>query len=296
MNEDNVSPEVPALSDDGVTAGTIEQFLRRKYVTRADERQRSLGLEYLTAEIGDLAREIARFVSPAALKARPVAPAARVFVQEMRLSDGRSDFYVAIKCEDREVTPHMFQERFKAEYHVALYDWLLNGGEEPCVIDFNENDWPAKHRFAAPAEPAYFPYDPNLRETYLQNAKDALTSAGIRRPAPPAAELELVGWIKPIVLHRDMRENGFAVKIWDRYTKDAVERAGLIALYRKVPPAADASGVAQDDLVGRLFNLAHQWAIQSYYKGLGRPCDIDGARSAFETEATRLHALSRYLK
>ncbi len=31
--------------------------------------------------------------------------------------------------------------------------------------------------------------------------------------------------------------------------------------------------------------LAHQWAIQSYYKGLGRECDIDGARAKFLAHA-----------
>lgn len=74
-----------------------------------------------------------------------IQTSAKVSVKEMRLSDGRSDFYVSIQRGGREVTPHAFRERFKAEYHVALYDWLLNGGDEPCVIDFNENDWPAKH-------------------------------------------------------------------------------------------------------------------------------------------------------
>jgi hypothetical protein len=71
--------------------------------------------------------------------------AAVVSVKEMKLSDGRSDFFVSIRVGDREVTPHVFRERFKSEYHVALYDWLLNGhGEEPDVVDFNPDDWPAR--------------------------------------------------------------------------------------------------------------------------------------------------------
>ena len=31
-----------------------------------------------------------------------------------------------------------------------------------------------------------------------------------------------------------------------------------------------------------LFTLAHLWAQQCYFKGLGRPCDIDSAKGAFE--------------
>jgi hypothetical protein len=38
-------------------------FLRRKYVQRADARQKAMGLVYTEAETHDLAREIARFIS-----------------------------------------------------------------------------------------------------------------------------------------------------------------------------------------------------------------------------------------
>jgi len=37
------------------------QFLCRKYVQRADNRQRSMGLQYTEAETHDLARELARW-------------------------------------------------------------------------------------------------------------------------------------------------------------------------------------------------------------------------------------------
>jgi hypothetical protein len=38
-----------------------QEFVDRKYVARADERQRALGLSYIEAERVDLAREMARF-------------------------------------------------------------------------------------------------------------------------------------------------------------------------------------------------------------------------------------------
>jgi hypothetical protein len=37
-------------------------FLVRKYVQRADARQKSMGLQYIEAETHDLAREIAKFI------------------------------------------------------------------------------------------------------------------------------------------------------------------------------------------------------------------------------------------
>lgn len=73
-----------------------------------------------------------------------------VRVKPMRLSDGRTDYFVSIKVGDRDVTPHVFREEYKAAYHVALYDWLLNGaGEEPDMVEFGPDDWPR----VAPAQP-----------------------------------------------------------------------------------------------------------------------------------------------
>lgn len=76
-----------------------------------------------------------------------------VSLKPMQLSGGRTDYFVSIAVGDREVTPHVFREEYKAAYHVALYDWLLNGsGEEPDVMDFGPGDWPA--RVIHPAPPA----------------------------------------------------------------------------------------------------------------------------------------------
>ncbi len=62
----------------------------------------------------------------------------------MRKSDNRADYFVSIKVNDREVTPHCFTEEYKAAYHVALYDWLLNGGTEPELMAFGPREWPAQ--------------------------------------------------------------------------------------------------------------------------------------------------------
>lgn len=84
--------------------------------------------------------EAARTARSAGQSDKPV-----VSVKPMALSDGRTDYFVSIKVGERDVTPHVFREEYKAAYHVALYDWLLNGvGEEPCPVDFGPDDWPAK--------------------------------------------------------------------------------------------------------------------------------------------------------
>lgn len=67
-----------------------------------------------------------------------------VSVKTYRKSGDAADYFVSIAVGDREVTPHVFSERFKAEYHVALYDWLLNGAPKPDLMAFNPGDWPAR--------------------------------------------------------------------------------------------------------------------------------------------------------
>jgi hypothetical protein len=77
-----------------------------------------------------------------------------ISVQTMRLSDGRSDHYVSIKVGDRQVHPHVFGSEFKAAFHVALYEWLLNGGQKPDLLAFDENEWPAQTSELVGADPA----------------------------------------------------------------------------------------------------------------------------------------------
>lgn len=50
------------------------EFLRRKYVQSADERQRDLGLSYTTAETRDLAKEVAAFIDQLKAQATTSSP------------------------------------------------------------------------------------------------------------------------------------------------------------------------------------------------------------------------------
>jgi hypothetical protein len=61
----------------------------------------------------------------------------RVSVREMKLSDGSSDFFVLIRVGDREITPHVYKIRGRAEYDVAHWNYVFFGGEEPFILDFN---------------------------------------------------------------------------------------------------------------------------------------------------------------
>lgn len=68
--------------------------------------------------------------------AEQAQPLAKVSVKTMHKSGGEADYFVAIDVGDREVTPHVFTELYKAEYHVALYDWLLNGKPKPDLLAY----------------------------------------------------------------------------------------------------------------------------------------------------------------
>lgn len=105
---------------------------------------------HMDAEPQDLAAAHQQVMSILAGHRQPILEALKrpvpvVSLKTMQLSDDRADYFVSIRVGDREVTPHVFCEEYKAAYHVALYDWLLNGvGEEPDVVEFGPDDWPAQ--------------------------------------------------------------------------------------------------------------------------------------------------------
>lgn len=82
--------------------------------------------------------------TPVSAASSPSADRPVVSIKKMRKSGDDADYFVSIKVGDREVTPHVFTEEYKAAYHVALYDWLLTGGEKPDLMAFGPNDWPAR--------------------------------------------------------------------------------------------------------------------------------------------------------
>lgn len=63
------------------------------------------------------------------------APEPVVSVQEMKTSAG-VDHFVHIRVADREITPHVFKERWKADYEVAEWKWLFGQGEKPDLLAY----------------------------------------------------------------------------------------------------------------------------------------------------------------
>lgn len=66
-------------------------------------------------------------------------PNASVFVMQ---STAGPDYYVQFDCGGRTTTPYRFKERYKAEYHVAHFNWIFHGGDEPQLMDYNPESWP----------------------------------------------------------------------------------------------------------------------------------------------------------
>jgi hypothetical protein len=58
-------------------------------------------------------------------------------VKETKLSDGSTEYFVYIKQDGRYLTPHKLKNRGRAEYEVAIWNWVFNGGEEPCILEFD---------------------------------------------------------------------------------------------------------------------------------------------------------------
>lgn len=65
-----------------------------------------------------------------------------VDVQTHRKSQG-ADYFVRITCDGREVTPHVFTERWKAEYEAAHYAWVFHlRDEKPWPLDYDAERYP----------------------------------------------------------------------------------------------------------------------------------------------------------
>jgi len=61
------------------------------------------------------------------------------YVREMRTAKG-SEFWVVVKCGDNDLTPHMYAERWKAEYDVAEWKHLLCGAPKPDILAYGPAD------------------------------------------------------------------------------------------------------------------------------------------------------------
>lgn len=72
-------------------------------------------------------------------RAAPAGGDVECFVREMRTSKG-SEFFVVVKRDGRELTPHMYTERWKAEYDVASWQHLLCGAPKPDILAYGPSE------------------------------------------------------------------------------------------------------------------------------------------------------------
>lgn len=70
-----------------------------------------------------------------------VIPVPKVSVKKMRCSGG-DDYFVSIVCDGREITPHVFKMRYKAEYEVAYWKHVFFGEPKPRILAFSEESHP----------------------------------------------------------------------------------------------------------------------------------------------------------
>lgn len=59
-----------------------------------------------------------------------------VTIQEMQTSAG-TDYFVHIRVADREITPHVYKQRWKAEYDVDHWKWIFGQiAEQPDIMNY----------------------------------------------------------------------------------------------------------------------------------------------------------------
>lgn len=57
-------------------------------------------------------------------------------VAEMKTSAG-SDYFVHLRCGDREITPHVFKIWGRAAYEVETWKWFFGQGDKPDIATFD---------------------------------------------------------------------------------------------------------------------------------------------------------------
>lgn len=72
----------------------------------------------------------------------PIIPAPEVYIQRMCLSDGSTDYFVTVKVQDRVTTPHMFKDRYKAEYECAYWRHIFFNEPKPYILAYDEESHP----------------------------------------------------------------------------------------------------------------------------------------------------------
>jgi hypothetical protein len=139
MQARHVIEKVAALASsersgrEAVDLAEIERVARKVNPGRSEDHIKSVALDALS---------IIRALSQNPGTSNTSGEVVAISVKTMKLSDGREDHYVSIRVGDREITPHKYSIKGRAEFDVAEWNWLLNGAEKPDVVDWLDRTRP----------------------------------------------------------------------------------------------------------------------------------------------------------
>ncbi|RWP64866.1 hypothetical protein [Mesorhizobium sp.] len=133
----------PGAGEPADRADVLEEMVRSYSQVISSKQRRINALEAMVA--------VSEAQAAPATQAVPdmVRPVCRVMT--MQHSSGAPDHYVSIEVGDRQITPHMFKTKGRAEYEVAEWIWLLNGGEKPSILDFDTDPQPLTTQVSHPS-------------------------------------------------------------------------------------------------------------------------------------------------
>lgn len=195
----------------------------------------------IAQRMADVARAA---LSSLTLERGEAEPVAVVGIKTMKLSDGRTDYFVAIRCCDREVTPHVFREKYKAAYHVALYHWLLNGGSEPDLMAFSDNDFPAQYCFTS----STLSKRGEAEETPAKKQSEAILGL-LDHPAPSPNVVGPIVSVKTMKLSDGRADYFVSIKVGNREVTPHVFRAEYKAAYHVALYSWLLNGTVKPDLM-----------------------------------------------
>lgn len=179
------------------------------------------------------------------------APAGGVecFVREMRTSKG-SEFFVVVKLGDRELTPHMYTERWKAEYDVASWQHLLCGAPEPDLLAYgpSEDSAPAGSGEVTDemVEAAYSAWQDAVRADRSMGNREAIRDAleaALLRKLQQGAD----GWLSIESAPKDgtrflaATDSGYQLILqWccEGYFRDSRDKEWMPAKWQPLPPTS----------------------------------------------------------
>jgi hypothetical protein len=128
-----------ALAEPQASADIVERAAQAIYETWAANRNVSepwsevvrLG-HSIAQEARDEAKAVLAVLNEPQTAPKPVG----ISIKPMALSDGSTDYYVALTVGKREITPYKFKEEWQAQYEADSFRWLFLGAPKPDLLAY----------------------------------------------------------------------------------------------------------------------------------------------------------------